>query len=304
MTHQLASNSNTLELILSEIKKVSGLTEALRMEIKTEEGAANGDTQAMMQSAICRDILSIFGGWLWETDEAHRFRYISPQFRQVVGSYHEAFMNHSRIEIEQKFQSSAGQASIISKKHMEILKNEREFRDHVYSVELPTAETKWFKVSGFPRRDPNNSKFLGYWGIGQDVTDQMEKELAERRRLEEFGSGLDALDVSILILDAKNLISYRNQRWLKLHDRIESRFTTIGASYRDYLWASIQADLFPESSGNEEDFVAARMEQNAHPPHETFRMQRQNGIVLSIKVTKISQGGTLIVSNDITNWSQ
>lgn len=276
-----------------EIKRVSTLLETLTNEVRADARAEHGDTAAMIDNPVCRNILSVIGAWLWETDEKHRIKFVSPQFRKITGCDPEFFLHRMRSELANEQLIS----NINENSHKFTLSLKKEFQDYVYSVSVPTIGQKWFNVSGRPRFEIKTSKFLGYWGVGFDCTNRRESEFSEARRLAEFGHAFDALDVSILILDPEYRISYRNQRWLALHSRLESEVTDIGVRYEDYLRASIQSDLFPEASGNKEKFIRDRISKNISPPEEAFPVERQDGLLISTKVSKIMNNSTLIISS-------
>lgn len=283
---------------LHELQKLRAIVATLASEVRSANRSATGDTRAMARNPICRHLLTLFGAWLWETDEEHRFVHISPEFSSAMSCDPSFFLNQTRLQVSQE----SGIEPIGGSDHERDLKNGLEFYDYVYRIMLPSGKSRWVKVSGLPRFDMD-SQFVGYWGVGIDCTAEKESKLSEQRKLSDLGVALDTLDVSVLILDESNRISYRNSRWLELHAELPEVNKRIGSAYLDYLNGCVKLDLFPEAIDlGVDEFVFTRMKINENPPTQAFKQLRQDGIVLSVRVKKLYGGGTLIVSSDVTQW--
>jgi diguanylate cyclase (GGDEF)-like protein/PAS domain S-box-containing protein len=112
--------------------------------------------------------------WWWETDAEHRFSY--------MGGPNAAARDHmmSRRRDEVADTSLDPEAWALFK---ECLDNYALFRDFVYPQGLKSGRRRWVKISGNPIFDANDI-FLGYRGVGSDITTAVEENLTLRASAE------------------------------------------------------------------------------------------------------------------------
>lgn len=123
------------------------------------------------------DIVAASGNWLWETGPDLRFTYLSANFGEATGQDAARVLGRNGAELRfgrdmpEHWQRQLSDSA-----------NPRPFRDHIFTVPLPSREPFVFKACGVPVFDAER-RFLGYRGIAKDITALV---LAERetRRLE------------------------------------------------------------------------------------------------------------------------
>ena len=109
--------------------------------------------------------------WFWETDERHRFTYLSDGIR-AFGHDPASCIGRSRIE----FAADAGKEAAKWQEHFAVLARHEPFRDFIYTRKVGAQQENTGSVSGDPFFDPSG-RFLGYRGTARDITKQV---LAER----------------------------------------------------------------------------------------------------------------------------
>lgn len=281
--------------LFRELHNINAQIEGISRKMNADRRASLGDARALAGNQVCRQLLHLSKSWLWETDVDHRISFISPQFSEYVNCDSSLFIGKTRAEVV----SNSTVRDLEVQKHMEALKHKRAFFEYVYRVSLPDTGTFWFEVSGAPRFSIEDNKFLGYWGISRDRTKHKQQELEEIQKFNEMVHALDAMDVSILMLDAKHRISFRNERWISLHSGMPVKFLSVGIPFEDYFRAAVEAGMFPEAlQGDTEEYIQNRLRKNALPPHEPFCVARQENIYLSIKISRLQNGSILIVSTE------
>ncbi len=129
---------------------------------------------------LLRDVTEAASDWIWETDAQHRYVHLSERFTVLTGIELERVLGRTRWEIGG--QEADQQAMAENRRKME---QHEPFRDFVYQSSLRSADgvARYFKVSGKPIFD-DAGEFMGYRGIGADMTSQAEaeRELGESRR--------------------------------------------------------------------------------------------------------------------------
>ncbi|WP_164742985.1 PAS domain-containing protein [Mesorhizobium sp. Z1-4] len=117
--------------------------------------------------------------WLWETDEHHRYSWLSDSFDVHSHGYRDKMIGRSRLE----FIAETLHSSQTAEEHREILAARKPFRGLTFKVRSEREHTRWVTVSGVPRFD-SEGRFIGYRGIGRDVSRPLEiiDELVETRK--------------------------------------------------------------------------------------------------------------------------
>jgi PAS domain S-box-containing protein len=109
--------------------------------------------------------------WFWETDEKHRFSYLSDHIR-AFGQDPQTRIGRTRTELAVDVVSEPAKWQ----EHLAVLDRHEPFRDFVYKRKIGDDPERVVSVSGNPLLD-NAGRFLGYRGTARDIT---EKVLAER----------------------------------------------------------------------------------------------------------------------------
>ncbi len=138
--------------------------------------------------------------WYWETDAEHRMLPLTPELRRRFPDFAERIVGLTRWEAHREGLSAAQWAE-----HRADLDGHRPFRSLQYEVDAGEGRFLWMSVSGIPRFD-GQGRFLGYHGVGRDVTvrkqaerllmrhnETLQRAVAERtRELEQLNLDLDA----------------------------------------------------------------------------------------------------------------
>ena len=121
---------------------------------------------ASEQEARFKTLLGIVADWYWEQDEQFRFTRLSDAFGEISGVDPQAVLGHCRWEIPGVEVSAQEWAA-----HRATLEAHRPFRDFVMRRQLSDGRVAHLSVSGEPVFD-GEGVFRGYWGVGQNVTEQ------------------------------------------------------------------------------------------------------------------------------------
>jgi PAS domain S-box-containing protein len=155
---------------ITEIKTAEAALAAAR------DAAESRATQLALSEARFRDFALTASHWLWETDEQHRFVYVSEGARRHrVSPGPEALPGRSRLQIA----LDAGMDTETWRAHQTVLDRHEPFRDVVCAWRNDAGEEGIVSVSGDPLFDASG-RFLGYRGTGRDVTEQVRAESALR----------------------------------------------------------------------------------------------------------------------------
>jgi len=116
-----------------------------------------------------RDFASAASDWLWETDEEHRFVYLSHQDDAGHPIGQRRLLGRRRDEVIADCEPEALAA------HLADLEARRPFRDFRYRIRDRNGHLRTLEVSGMPQFDADG-RFRGYRGVARDVTERVEAE--------------------------------------------------------------------------------------------------------------------------------
>jgi PAS domain S-box-containing protein len=141
-----------------------------KLEQQTAELATTADALRRSEARF-RDFARTSSDWFWETDEQHRFTYVSDEL-SLFGQDPRAAIGRTRSELAADRQDDIPRWE----EHYAGLDRHEPFRNFVYGRKIGTSPERIVSVSGNPVFDPSE-RFLGYRGTARDVTEEI---LAER----------------------------------------------------------------------------------------------------------------------------
>ncbi|HEY3149735.1 MAG TPA: ATP-binding protein [Dongiaceae bacterium] len=121
-----------------------------------------------------RDYAETASDWFWETGSDHRFTYLSDRAAEF-GVTVPSLIGHRRWESAIDFEFEAAKW----RRHFQILEHREPFRDFTYRIRLADGSIGFVSTSGKPVFDAGGA-FLGYRGVGRDVTAASRAEQALR----------------------------------------------------------------------------------------------------------------------------
>jgi len=132
------------------------------------------EVQLQHQLARFGDLVDLSADWFWEQDADFRFTYFSSGLeRSGVSMQKYLGLQRWDLPIELTPEQWA--------EHKALLRAHQPFRNVEYRIRRPDGGYSWFENSGVPIFE--NGRFVGYRGIGRNITDRKhaEEELREYR---------------------------------------------------------------------------------------------------------------------------
>jgi PAS domain S-box-containing protein len=121
-----------------------------------------------------RNLLAIAADWYWELDADLRFKRIDTHVHSSAGPAAEARIGQRPWESPQ-----LDMDPITLDLHRQDLQAHRPFSDLPVRYRTPSGRLLHFSVSGRPRIDADG-RFRGYWGVGRDITPEVQAREAHR----------------------------------------------------------------------------------------------------------------------------
>ncbi len=164
-----------LFIVLGTLCTVIGFALLFRRLVARSRSLEGSEATLRESEARCRDFALASSDWFWETDESHRFTYVSDHIR-AFGQDPQTRIGRTRRELATDVVSEPAKWQ----KHLAVLDRHELFRDFVYKRKIGDDPERVISVSGNPILD-HAGGFLGYRGTARDITDRVLAESAVQR---------------------------------------------------------------------------------------------------------------------------
>jgi len=157
-------NSQVAAIVI--LRDLTQLRDLEMTQIKALVTAEKANRALEASEARFRDFARLSCDWLWESDEAHRITYITGETvdeeRRFLGQRRENFVD-TKTDPERW------------RPFFESLEKRQPIVDFVYPMTGANGQSIWVRISGKPLFD-DNGKFVGYRGIGHEITRAVEEK--------------------------------------------------------------------------------------------------------------------------------
>lgn len=172
--------------------------------------------------------------YFWATDEKHRASYFSEEFERITGIPTERLIGMDRVDI-----TPTNVDRDRWRAHLEDFEKHRPFRDFVFQHARPDGSTVSLSISGVPVFD-DRGDFLGYRGVGRDITPLVEAQNERREQAQFLDSIVENIPAMVFVKDATDL------RFTLLNRAGEEM---LGVRREDYIGQS-DHDVFPREEAD------------------------------------------------------
>jgi len=245
-----------------------------------------------------RSVVDMSSDWIWETDTGHRVTYVSSGVERALGIDSKLALGRTRWEGPFLNMTEADWAA-----HRAQLEQRLPFHDlrleRLNRAGLRTVQS----VSGRPAYGPGG-EFVGYRGVGRDITAQVEAERALRAERDRLARVLETMAEGLSILDAEGryaLVNASGERILGV-----SRESLLGRRFTDVPWTR---EPLEGGRGGTPQEVFERLREGAtrHIGPGSYVLRRADGAqrILTHQAARLDDGaggfgGVLVTFEDIT----
>ncbi len=205
-----------------------------------------------------KDFAEIASDWYWETDTELRFTYLSDHIIPATGLRPDAYLGRSRAELsglqvdQRKWRS-----------HLGDLEARRPIRNFTYAQRVADGRVLHFRISGKPRYGPDGV-FLGYRGVGSDITAEVEAEQRRREAEVRLARAIETIPAVFALFDPSDRLVICNQKYRDIYET-ESVPIVPGVGFRQLVEAFAQRKGVDGRMPDAEDWKARRLARRKTP---------------------------------------
>ncbi|MDH5412273.1 MAG: PAS domain-containing protein, partial [Alphaproteobacteria bacterium] len=138
----------------------------------------------------CGDLARLASDWLWEMDADLRITYLSARSRWIMDVDPAFFIGKRRKD----YVGSETDNGLLQG-HMADLRARKPIREFIYDVQTPSGQ-RYVRIDGDPLFDADGN-FLGYRGIGTQVTAQVRAERNASTSYQQLVDAVESLPVGL-----------------------------------------------------------------------------------------------------------
>ena len=239
-----------------------------------------------------RDFASASADRFWETDETHRFTYMSPVPADSNLLPTEAFIGQRRlnfIEIKDDTEKFKAQA--------ETLAARRPFRDFRFKILDCAGEIAHLRVNGTPFFDADG-KFKGYRGTVVDETPEVKARQQMENVQTRFFDALEGVSEGAILWDEHGRLVMCNSRYRNNHPEM-AHYLEPGILHAEFVRALAGTSKIVEAEADLEKWIAQRIYEFSNV-RDVIRESEVDGRWMRVRGKTLADGSRLTMVSDIT----
>lgn len=248
--------------------------------------------QALKESeSRFRDLVGSASDWFWETDTNHRLTFVSDRISQVLG------VKASVLAGLTFFELGMGDDPAAAAEHQAVLDAHQPFRDRAFHVGPEEGkDSRTIRISGVPIHSPEGG-FLGYRGIGIDITREAAAERRARLAQQRLADAIESLDDGIAVYDTEDRLVICNKVYRRVFSRPNYAIAP-GVSFTGVLDAN--ANVFDIEGMSSEQWRSLRLDHHYRAQGDALIVRMTDGHWFLNRDFRMADGGVVSVRTDIT----
>ena len=273
------------------------LAQGLVVRAETLEAEIAQQTRELNESEErFRGFAEAASDWFWESDTDHRFTYLSNAFGSKSGTFvSDRMLGKARWELPN------AKPEIGSWEDHKALMDAREpIKDFGYEIsEDWDGRTRTLRVSGNPRFS-EEGEFLGYRGIGRNITELRRAQREQKRSEHLFLDAISSVPLAIALFDPDDRIIV----WNRLYAGLIAKGVDLakGTTFEELVRLAVSSGRVAEAAGGAEEWLERRLRQHRNP-EGVFEVSL-DGAILEIREHRTREDYTFFIAHDVTRVKQ
>ncbi len=293
--------------LMRQIEQRLASEDALRRHRDNLEREVAARTKELATSeARHRDINELAADWYWESGIDRHFTFVSQRFSEATEIPVEEIVGRKPEELK-GIDISSDMGKVRS-----LVLARQPFTNVLQRVDFPDGRKRFWRVAGKPVYDPESGAFIGYRGVGSDITAATESEImltvalrraegAEQQASRDRARLLEAIEVmpaGFALWGKDDRLELCNARYRDIY-RAVAHLIVPGITFEELIRRSVAPGQAALGDMNIEEWVAERMA--AHrSPSGSFVQRRDDGRWIDVEERLTADGALVGTYADVT----
>lgn len=239
-----------------------------------------------------RDFADIASDWFWETDGADTYTFISGKHMEITGISDAEILGLTRDKYLSFFKDSDRHSRPDWPQVSALIAQRKPYSQFRYSITKNDGRNIVIETSAKPVFGLAG-EFIGYRGIGRDVT----KEDLGRRYLTD---AIEAFSTGFAMFDSDDRLILFNSHYRDMVENVAPGSLVLGRTFEELLTEWVASDAYNLAQDKRVEFIRARLARHRNAPSQREH-QLIDGRWVLVSEYKTSEGGTTLVQTDITH---
>jgi PAS domain S-box-containing protein len=238
------------------------------------------------------DFIEVSSDWYWETDSKGIFTFVSGINEERTGISTDSIVGSSRDQFLENFAENDLGSNPGWHTLSETIRNHEPYEKFRYTVRKKNGQPLVLEASAKPFFN-SEGMFLGYRGIGHDVTE-------DQRNLDLLKDSIESFSAGFALFDEKDRLVLFNDHYFRMVENNIKGTLQIGRTFEQLMRLWIDGDAYPLKVGDREEFISKRLEHHKNAPSQREH-QLNDGRWVLVSEYRTSAGGTTLVQTDISD---
>lgn len=273
---------------LDQLETVAAMM-AARINLLEKDRSRELAIQLRQSETRFRDFTETAADWVWETDDAHVFRFVSGSLALAPNSG----LSAARL-LGQNCRTIGAKRHLLERETdlLDLLEEEQGFKQLRFTLTNADGSPRIMRISGKPLFDIKGA-FQGYRGTGVDVTEQ---ELVHEK-LTTLYRVIDALPEPIAVFDDEDRIAFTNAAFKEMHADVPGAIRN-GIPFNDHLRALVDGGQITDVEGDLNDWINETAERHRNPSGN-FEFYREGAGWYQANEKKLKNGFQVLLLTQI-----
>ena len=173
--------------------------------VKACQAPESADYPLTSQVKALRNFAEMSSDWFWEQDAEFRFTRFFGRTTEKLRRNQSDFIGRRRWDMP-----IHGVSNEQLRAHIAQHERHEAFQDFEYLIPSDDGETQYFSISGAPIFN-EKGEFIGYHGVGRNITDLRMAEFAIRERERQLAEIVNGSPIPTFVLDSQHKVTHWNQ---------------------------------------------------------------------------------------------
>ncbi len=253
-----------------------------------------------------RDVARLVLDWIWETDPAFNFTYLSPRIMDAL-KLHPRHLQGTSLFALGRFTAAGvtpdGRAPVTGAEAganpapFPDRNMRSSFRDALFEIVSRDGEVRLFLMSGLPMFDERTGAFKGFRGTARDITGEMDVRRTAEQSQRRLADTIENISEALALRDSRARLNLCNSKFRDIFRDIADA-VTIKTPFAHILAAARNAGLVTSPKDALEGWIAQAAPGCRLP--EPLEIHLSDGRWLKIAESPSTKGGVLTMLSDIT----